>query len=76
MYLYGQAGKQDDDEAAKWYRKAAEQGYLSAQLELGRMHEIGRGVTKDTTEAAKWYRKAAEQGSKRGEKSLKMLEGK
>jgi TPR repeat protein len=76
MYLYGQVVKQDDDEAAKWYRKAAEQGYLSAQLELGRMHEIGRGVTKDTTEAAKWYRKAAEQGSKRGEKSLKMLEGK
>jgi len=46
-------------EAAKWFRKAAEQGYESAQFNLGLMYSQGRGVTKDQVEAVKWLRKAA-----------------
>ena len=53
---------QDDAEAAKWSRKAAEQGDSMAQFNLGLMYDNGRGVPQDNTEAAKWYRKAAEQG--------------
>lgn len=49
--------------AAQWYRKAAEQGSMLAQLNLGLRYTIGQGVTKDYAEAAKWYRKAADQGS-------------
>ncbi len=49
-------------EAAKWYRKAAEQGHKHAQWELGHQYETGLGVPKDRSEAMKWYRKAAEQG--------------
>ncbi|MBQ0062898.1 MAG: sel1 repeat family protein [Prevotella sp.] len=49
-------------EAAKWFRKAAEQGDADAQYNLGACYYNGYGVTKSYAEAAKWYRKAAEQG--------------
>ena len=54
--------ERDDEEAMKWYRKAAEQGNAEAQYRLGRFYERGWGVVKDEAEAMKWYRKAAEQG--------------
>ena len=53
---------QDDGEAVAWFRKAAEQGYVDAQCNLGVMYRRGRGVPQDDAEAAAWYRKAAEQG--------------
>jgi S1-C subfamily serine protease len=49
-------------EAVKWYRKAAEQGFLPAQVSLGYMYYEGQGVEQDYAESLKWYRKAAEQG--------------
>jgi TPR repeat protein len=52
------------EEAVKWYKKAAEQGYADAQAELGIAHSEGKGVTEDKKEAAKWYEKAAKQGHK------------
>ncbi|WP_230988311.1 tetratricopeptide repeat protein [Bathymodiolus japonicus methanotrophic gill symbiont] len=53
---------QDDKEAFKWFRKAAEQGHAGAQDNLGMMYAIGKGVVQDDKEAFKWFRKAAEQG--------------
>jgi TPR repeat protein len=53
----------DYDEAIKWYRKAAEQDFASAQFKLGGMYQAGQGVEKDFSEALRWYHKAAEQGS-------------
>ena len=53
---------QDYGEAAKWFRKAAEQGHSEAQFNLGQMYDQGQGVPQDFGEAAKWFRKAAEQG--------------
>ena len=35
--------------------KAAEQGNAHAQVVLGGMYDLGRGVTKDEVEAIKWY---------------------
>ena len=62
-YYFGKNGKQKDySEAVKWYRKAAEQGYMDAQYNLGVCYEKGQGVPQDYFEAVKWYRKAAEQG--------------
>jgi len=52
----------DSPEAVKWIRKAAEQGYASAQYDFGYMYLNGDGVMKDRFEALKWIRKAAEQG--------------
>jgi clan AA aspartic protease (TIGR02281 family) len=63
MYYSGEDVAQDLAEAAKWFRKAAEQGYSGAQHYLGMMYEDGEGVPKNLAEAAKWIRKAAEQGS-------------
>ncbi len=60
MYRQGRGVAQDDAEAAKWYRRAAEQGHSSAQLGLGFMYSQGRGVSQDYTNAAKWFRKAAD----------------
>jgi TPR repeat protein len=62
MYSNGKGVPEDDAEAVKWYRKAAEQGHEFAQYNLGLMYANGRGVAADKNEARKWYRKAAEQG--------------
>ena len=67
-YKAYQAG--DYAEALKWYRKAAEQGYASAQHNLGNSYSKGEGVTQDYAEAVKWYRKAAEQGYARAQYNL------
>jgi len=53
----------DYNEAVKWIRKAAEQGYDIAQYNLGDCYYYGRGVSQDYNEAVKWFRKASEQGN-------------
>jgi TPR repeat protein len=63
MYANGQGVPKDDKEAMKWYRLAADQGYASAQNNLGLMYANGQGVPKDDKEAVKWYRLAADQGN-------------
>ncbi|MGO8882047.1 MAG: tetratricopeptide repeat protein [Desulfomonilaceae bacterium] len=54
---------QDDAEALKWFRKAADQGSAEAQFNMGDMYQAGKGVTQDYVEAQKWFHKAADQGS-------------
>ena len=63
----GLAPKKNLAEAAKWFRKAAEQGFVDAQIDLAWMYDDGDGVPEDKTEAARWYRKAAEQGNRYGQ---------
>jgi TPR repeat protein len=53
---------QDFAEAAKWFRKAAEQAYVSAEEVLGELYLNGQGVSEDHHEAVKWLRKAANHG--------------
>src|SRR5205085_11234526 len=60
----------DFSEAARWYRKAADQGYAEAQSYLGYMYVHGEGVPQDYTEGVGWYRKAADQGHARAESAL------
>ena len=60
-YDKGEGVVKDHAEAAKWYRKAAEQNYAAAQYNLGVCYLHGEGVVKDQVEAVKWIRKAAEQ---------------
>ena len=57
-------------EAARWYRKAAEQGNVAAQYYLGVCYASGQGVPQDYAEAVKWYRKAAEQGYAKAQYNL------
>ena len=60
MYGNGEGVSQDDEEAVKWYTKAAEQGDVDARWNQGYVRH-GEGVPQDY-ESAKWYTKAAEQG--------------
>ncbi len=70
MYNNGFGVEKSDAEAAKWYRKSAEQGNDKAQFNLGSMYQYGHGVEKSYTEAVKWYRKSAEQGNDYGQQGL------
>jgi peptidoglycan hydrolase-like protein with peptidoglycan-binding domain len=63
----------DYAEAAKWWRKAAEQGDAYAQYNLGLMYAKGEGVTQDDVEAVKWYRKAADQGLAEAQYNLGLM---
>jgi hypothetical protein len=58
------------EEAASWYRKAAEQGHAKGQFYLGALYEYGKGVPQDSGEAVRWYRKSADQGLADAQNSL------
>ena len=73
MYENGWGVSKDEVEAARWYRKAAEQGYLKAQNNLGQAYRNGRGVRKDYAEAMFWFRKAAAQGDARAQFNIGCL---
>ena len=60
----------NDGEAVKWYRKAAQQGDVLAQINLGWMYQNGKGVLQDDAEAVRWYQKAAQQGNAKAQTSL------
>ena len=62
MYGEGVGVPENESEAVKWFRKAADQGYADAQYNLGLMYDNGEGVPENESEAVKWYRKAADQG--------------
>lgn len=55
--IYEKGGEYE--EAAKWYRKAAEQDNSKAQILLGNLYEKGLGVEKDFNKALYWYRRAS-----------------
>ncbi len=48
--------------SAYWHRRAAQTGFIRAQLHLGLLYAKGIGVPEDDAESIKWYQKAAEQG--------------
>ena len=81
LYRDGDGVPKDTTEAAKWFRKAAdqgiadaqvhlirlaaEQGDAAAQLKLGFKYASGNGMPQDDAEAVKWLHKAAMQGYER-----------
>ncbi len=67
--------KQNLNEAAKWFRNAANQGDAKAWTLLGHMYGEGYGVPKDFDEAMKLWLKAAEQGEITAQKSLAFVFG-
>ena len=62
MYDSGRGVRQDDAEALRWYRKAAEQGYAKAQYNLGLMYANGHGVHQDFDLSKEWFGKACDGG--------------
>jgi TPR repeat protein len=60
--------------AAAWYRKAADQGSITAQLRLAELYrDGGKGFPRDMAQAAEWYRKAADQGDADAQATLATL---
>jgi TPR repeat protein len=60
-YQDGNGVPRNEELAAKWYRRAADQGNAAAQNNLGIMYRSGSGVEKSKEEAVRWYRKAVRQ---------------
>ena len=54
---------EDDAEAVRWYRLAAEQGNARAQFNFGLMYANGEGVPEDDVTAYAWLNVAAAQGN-------------
>ena len=63
MYYNGKGVAKDFKEAVKWYRLAAAQGNISAQVNLGSMYYEGEGVPEDLIRAHIWLNIAATQGN-------------
>lgn len=65
----------DGQQAAEWYRKAADQKSISGELHLAELYRDGDGKSfpRDMEQAAAWYRKAADQGDAGAQGTLGML---
>lgn len=63
LYLLGREGMDKNDQlAATWMEKAADQGLLDAQVVMGALYDRGIGVSADRDKATDWYQKAAAKG--------------
>jgi hypothetical protein len=76
MYDSGNGVPEDDAEAVKWYRKAAEQGYADAQFNLGLTYADGEGVPEDDVTAYAWFSVAAASGDDGGRKNRDIIKRK
>ncbi len=64
FYDNGKDGVEEDHvQAIKWYRLAAEQGLVAAQMALASTYENGYHVPQNYAAAAKWYQMAAERSN-------------
>lgn len=60
--FYLEAVRNQSEEAFKWYKLAAEGGYVRAQFNIALCYLEGTGTAMDMMEAFKWCRVAADQG--------------
>ena len=60
--LQGEGVSQDLPDAVVWYRRAAAQGEVAAQLALARLYETGLQGHPDLAEAYYWYHRVSESG--------------
>jgi len=58
------------------YKKSAEQGYSSAQYNLGAMYYNGEGTVQDYKKAIHWYKKSAEHNHASAQSNLGLMYGK
>ncbi len=69
MYDSGKGVLEDDTEAFKWYRLAAEQGLASGQNNTGIMYTTEKGVAQDDLAAYVWFSVATVQSDEGAAKS-------
>jgi len=73
MYTHGEGAPENDAEAFKWYRKAAEPGDALAQSVLGHKYYLGDGVPENYVKAHVWWSMAKTQGHENSKKVLEIL---
>ena len=61
MHASGVGMPENNTEAVRWYRMAAEKGFSKAQSLLGTAYHRGIGVSADDAQATQWLLKAADQ---------------
>ena len=76
MYSNGEGVAENDAEAVKWFRKAADQGLAEAQNNLGLMYAKGEGVPENDVQAYKWWNLAAAQGNESAKENKAIVEKK
>jgi TPR repeat protein len=75
MLRAGRGGRNDAQEAARWFRLAAAQGHTYAQTNLGIMYANGEGVPRNLVSARMWLSIASENGLEDAYKFRARLEG-
>ncbi len=73
LYLNGDGVRQNDAEAASWFRRSADQGYVPALKALANQHWAGRGVAQDYNKAYFWYDVALAKGDEAAASRLEVL---
>uniref|UniRef100_UPI00398F27C1 protein sel-1 homolog 1-like isoform X8 n=1 Tax=Pristiophorus japonicus TaxID=55135 RepID=UPI00398F27C1 len=61
-YLYGKGVAVDYEKALKYFKKAADKGWVDGQFHLGVMHYTGLGVKRDYKVAIKYFHHASQAG--------------
>ena len=74
MFQYGNVKYRDYQQAAKWYKLSAKQGYRKSQHLLAAMYAQGRGVARDYIKAYAWCKVSAKQNSRRAALKIKKIE--
>ena len=75
-YYQGIGVAENDDEAVKWFQKAAGRGQPRALFLLGECYEEGHGVQEDLEKALEYYQKAADKGYRSAQEAIDRLKGK
>jgi len=73
FYRNGFGVDQSYGEAKTWYQRAAEQGNVEAQVNLGMIYLFGPEAQKDHRHAFQWLSRAAEQGSSQARSCLGIM---
>ena len=77
MYANGYGVPEDDAEAVRWYRLAADQGHaVRAQYNLGLKYANGEGVLQDNVTAHMWFNIAGANGDEAGRDNREKIEWK
>ena len=63
--------RNDYEGAMKWYQKAAAQGDVQAEYNIGAMYLEGQGVERDVAKAREWFERAAAHGDEDAQEQLR-----
>lgn len=72
-YHNGQDGEKNYEQAAFWYRKAADQGHVKAAFYLGVLYQNGKGVEQNYQESEKLFMSAADSGYDKAQLALGIM---